>query len=280
MSRLTKSLLKKYKTLIASIFSFIIGCTITINLAPIDRTCKLENVDREYNIMNNARLKSPDLIVLILSAPKNLDRRNAIRETWLKLGDEIPSGSTEELGKFKMKHYFVIGSLGLSVDDVLHLSTEQSLYNDILILPIHDGYANLTHKVLKSFAYLHDQMDYGLDFKYVLKCDDDSFVLLDNLAKELGHLEIIYLKSDLKSMDLSGDQTPYYQVDIQENGSKGNLSLYWGYFRGNARIKKAGKWEEKSWISCDYYLPYAHGGGYLLSKELVLYLARNSEVLR
>lgn len=229
--------------------------------------------------MNNSKLKSPDLIVLILSASKNLDKRNAIRETWLKLRK-----NENENVKFKMKHYFVVGSLGLTIDEMLHLTSEQSQYNDILIVPMYDNYINLTEKVMKSFVWLNEQLDYGLNFKYVLKCDDDSFVRIDSLVHEIEQIEIIYLKSDFKqTLNFNGNSSPYLRVNVQINNDqveRPNLMLYWGYFHGRAKIKTSGKWKETNWISCDYYLPYALGGGYVLSKDLVTYLAKNSNNLR
>lgn len=73
---------KRYcKIILASIFSFIFGCMVSVNLAPINKTCRIDKEDKEYNIMNNSKLKNPDFIILILSAPKNLDKRNTIRET-------------------------------------------------------------------------------------------------------------------------------------------------------------------------------------------------------
>ncbi|RZC39688.1 Galactosyl T domain containing protein [Asbolus verrucosus] len=262
-------------------FSFLFGCMLTINLTPIDKTCKIQDSDREYNIMRNSKLKNPDLIVLILSAPKNLDRRNVIRQTWLQLYD---TGPQNEHVKFKMKHYFVIGSFGLTVDEILHLSTEQSQFSDILILPMYDSYENLTIKVLKSFEWLNEQYEYGLGFKYVLKCDDDSFVRLDKLASEIVNIELIYLKSDLEHVKalIEDTSSPFIRTNAQINNdaTKNNLQLYWGYFNGNAKIKMTGKWKESNWIACDRYIPYALGGGYILSKQLVTVIAKNHENLR
>lgn len=59
-----------------------------------------------------------------------------------------------------------------------------------------------------------------------------------------------------------------------------NMSLYWGYFHGNAKIKTSGKWKESDWIVCDRYVPYALGGGYILSKSLITYMARNADQLK
>ncbi|KAK9721672.1 Galactosyltransferase [Popillia japonica] len=252
---------------------------VAINLAPLNRTCKIENEDREYNIMNNSKLKNPDVIIVILSAPKNLNRRIAIRSTWLKLADNTQKHNSNIR---IIKHYFVIGTLGLSNSQLAILKTEQIEYNDLLNLPIYDSYSNLTEKVIKSFSWLTDQLDVGLDFKFILKCDDDSFVRLDNFIRELSHLEIIYLKSYINDSYTIDHSSSYMTVNYQMNKFGPNISrgLYWGYFSGNARIKTKGKWKETEWILCDYYTPYALGGGYVLSKDLVIYLGRNADYLR
>lgn len=279
--KISPSNLKNYKLLFVSVLSFILGSMLTINLFPIDRTCRIEKTDREYNIMNNSKLKNPDIIILILSAPRNLERRTVIRETWLKLLDKKNNEGDIDV-KFKMKHFFVIGSEGLDVDDVLHLTSEQSQFNDMLILPLKDSYNNLTMKISKSFGWLSEQVDVGLEFKYVLKCDDDSFVRVDSLAHEIEHIEILYLKSILDTYEEKN--SPYIRINAQVNThikkERHNLQIYWGYFHGNARVKNSGKWKEDNWILCDNYLPYALGGGYILSKELVRYLGRNSPYFR
>ncbi|XP_017777710.1 PREDICTED: beta-1,3-galactosyltransferase 6 isoform X2 [Nicrophorus vespilloides] len=281
MKQLTMIQFYKYKLFVISALSFLFGCMIAINLYPIEKTCQIDKNDREYSIMNNAKLKNPDLIIFILSAPKNLDRRNAIRETWLKLKIHYPDVNNENV-KFKIKHYFVIGSLGLSIDEVLHLSSEQSLHGDMLILPIQDSYKNLTYKVLKSFTWLREQTDFGLGFKYVLKCDDDSFVRIDSLAQEIMQIEILYLKSEIDLNNLNANMSPYIKLNAQfnEKVASDKFNLYWGYFNGNAKIKTSGKWKENNWILCDNYIPYALGGGYIISKGLVKYLADNADNLR
>ena len=246
---------------------------------PLDKTCRIENEDREYNIMNNSKLKSPDLIIFILSAPSNRDRRGVIRNTWLKLMDRVGG---DDLPTFVVRHYFIVGNFELELNVENSLKLEQSTYDDILILPMKDGYNNLTEKVLKSFVWLKGQMDVGLDFKYVLKCDDDSFVRVDDLVRELKHLDVIYLKSDIHDLrKINDNSSPYVRVNIQSNNLQSkNRELHWGYFKGNAQIKSSGKWKETAWILCDTYLPYAIGGGYILSKSLVTYLARNANNLR
>ncbi|KAJ8920912.1 hypothetical protein NQ315_015705 [Exocentrus adspersus] len=271
---------KYLRTVIYVVFSFLLGCMVTINLTPIEKTCTIDNVDVGYNIMQNSKLKNPELVILILSATNNLGKRDTIRETWLKLHRE-----TYDNSKFKIAHYFVIGSLGLTADQLLHLSSEQSTYNDILILPVHDTYKTLTEKIKKSFIWLNDQLDYGLGFKYILKCDDDSFINLSYLPQEIINIEKNYISSDITYpfQPTSERGNRYLSSNAQVNNKKlkgHHLSLYWGYFSGNAKIKTTGKWAETDWIASDRYIPYALGGGYVLSKNLVTYIAKNANNLR
>ena len=73
--------------------------------------------------------------------------------------------------------------------------------------------------------------------------DDDSYVQLPQVLEELKH-------------------------------SNFPEKLYWGFFDGRAPVWDKGKWAESEYRLCDKYLPYALGGGYVLSKvrEKILYL--------
>lgn len=255
----------------------------TISITPIDKTCRLQNTDQEHNIMNDSKLKNPELIILIISAPKNLDKRNTVRETWLRLYK--PKSDIFDNDQFKVKHYFVVGSIGLNKQQLSHLNNEQNRHGDLLLIPVHDTYKNLANKIKKSFEWLDMQYDYGLVYKFVLKCDDDSFVILPNLIDELQMLEQLYLKPSMQDSlkYISETQNEYYSLNVQINNklAKDNLlGLYWGYFSGNAKIKMRGKWKETDWIFSDKYLPYALGGGYLLSKNLVSIIGKNADNLR
>ncbi|KAG5896389.1 hypothetical protein JTB14_009594 [Gonioctena quinquepunctata] len=241
---------------------------------------KVEDSDREFNIMKNSKLRNPDLIILILSAPGNLVKRKTIRETWLKLTPQTESKTNEE--RFKTKHYFVIGSLGLNNEQIEQSRTEQLQFKDILMLPMYDSYKNMTYKVKQSFEWLDEQFDYGLGFRYVLKCDDDSFVNL-NISHRANRIEKMYINSEkdtfLRLME-GKQSTTTVNVQTNNKAERNNLNLYWGYFSGGARIKTKGKWKERDWIASDRYIPYALGGGYLLSKSLISYIAKNAENLR
>nr|CAH7719209.1 unnamed protein product [Callosobruchus chinensis] len=278
MLRLSGSL----NTLCTIIFSFILGCTFMINIAPINKTCKLDDTDREHNIMKNSKFRGPDLIIIILSAPKNVHQRQLIRDTWRKLYGSKPNNLEQT---FKVKHYFVIGNFGLKPDEKKHMTDEQKVHKDLLILPIQDNYKNLTYKVKQTFQWLSDQYDYGVNFKYVLKCDEDSFVHLKSFVDELIEIERLYLSPSnlqtvFKALEDNDGKTISTNIQVNNKNSQKQLDLYWGYFSGNARIFTKGKWKETDWIFSDKYLPYAVGGGYLLSKNLVIYIGKNADNLR
>lgn len=113
------------------------------------------------------------LIVLILSAKHLKERRDAIRQSWLKLQ-----------GARRVKYFFVLGSLELEPHEVEALHEENNVHQDLLTLPnVKDTYSGLTSKVLAALRHVH----HHYNFELLVKVDDDSFVRLDALYDELLH---------------------------------------------------------------------------------------------
>ncbi|KAL7287253.1 hypothetical protein TKK_0018382 [Trichogramma kaykai] len=177
------------------------------------------------------------LVVLVLSAPENLEQRDTIRKTWL-------AGRSPDV-----KAYFAIGLMNLRPEQKLTLESEHKKHGDLLMLPrLYDSYNTITKKVLQSLTYIHQNHE----FEFLLKADDDSFALIDQILRELNRWQL--------------------------KGTK--RELYWGYFDGRARVKRSGPWKETDWFLCDLYLPYALGGGYILSYNLVTFIADNADYLK
>ncbi|KAL2091120.1 hypothetical protein ACEWY4_013383 [Coilia grayii] len=177
------------------------------------------------------------LVVLITTGPKYTERRSIIRSTWLSRRDP------------DVLALFVVGTEGLAAEELTSLGTEQTRHRDLLLLPeLHDSYDNLTAKLLHMYSWL----DRSVDFRFVLKADDDTFARLDLLKEELR----------------------------ARREPAGAERLYWGFFSGRGRVKAAGKWKESAWELCDYYLPYALGGGYVLSADLVRFVRLNAAYLK
>eukprot|EP00092_Neocalanus_flemingeri_P087060 GFUD01109798.1.p1 GENE.GFUD01109798.1~~GFUD01109798.1.p1 ORF type:complete len:324 (+),score=72.69 GFUD01109798.1:85-1056(+) len=141
------------------------------------------------------------------------------------------------------KAFFVIGERSLNSKQVYDLSQEKVRHDDLLLLPMHDSYGTLTSKVLKSFEFSQK----NFKFDYLLKCDDDTFVDIEKIVDELE----------------------------QQN----ERTLYWGFFDGRAPVQTKGKWADPQYRLCDKYIPYALGGGYVLGRSLVQYMADNSRML-
>ena len=150
-------------------------------------------------------------------------------------------------GSLSVTSRFLIGTLGISKEELAGgLEKENANFKDLLLLPsLLDSYSNLTAKVLLGMQWAAE----NVPFDYVLKTDDDSYVRLERLVRVLEAMR------------------------CPEN-------LYWGYFMGSAFPEATGKWKEKEWFLCPHYLPYAMGGGYVLSRSTVSLLLRFSHRLK
>ena len=196
-----------------------------------ENTTQVNATVMRANITNKA--VSVSLIVCVLSAPKNYDRRITIRRTWASTSNN------------KLKVVFVIAIKNLQYDSKKNLAVEEKQYNDLVLLKdLEDKYDNLTSKVLQTLQWVYE----NAEFDNLLKVDDDTFVRLDEFIKRLE--------------------------------SKPLERLYWGFFNVGSPIVRQGKWAERKPYICDTYVAYALGGGYVLSYDLVKYIAENSHQLK
>lgn len=110
--------------------------------------------------------KKVDLLIGICSCCKARDRRQAVRDTWLK---HSVNG---------IKSVFFVG----------HRTPLEDEKEDTVTLWASDTYARLPEKVLEFFRYALEHYD----FKWLFKCDDDSYVALDRLKGLIdGEAELI-----------------------------------------------------------------------------------------
>ncbi|EGD81785.1 hypothetical protein PTSG_02498 [Salpingoeca rosetta] len=143
---------------------------------------------------------------------------------------------------------FFIGSGQVTDEDLRALRAESNKNKDIAFLPqVVESYTSLSDKLIETLKWIDDLYP---DIEFVTKTDDDSFVRVDRILEELRTLDY----SDTKG-------------------------LYWGYFDGRAPVQRHGKWEEHDWFLCDRYLPYALGGGYVISSTVVDFIVNNHHLL-
>ena len=176
------------------------------------------------------------IIILILSSPGGVIRRNAIRGTWLH---------NYHSGLLKVTSRFLIGTNRLLKEKIGNLTVEQNQFGDLLLFPdLKDSYSNLSRKVLNGMEWAYKSET----FDFLVKTDDDSYVRIDQVAKNLQQMNC-------------------------------NKRLFWGFFMGCAFPEPTGKWAEHNWFNCPHYLPYAMGGGYVISSRVVSMIMRFSHRL-
>ncbi|KAL9950778.1 hypothetical protein ACROYT_G043336 [Oculina patagonica] len=111
------------------------------------------------------------LLILVNSAPANLQRRNVIRKTW----------AFERAFKPRWTTVFLIGQTRNQNESNLLLK-EDELYGDLVRADYYDHYWNQTLKIQMGF----DWAARYCKFSFLLKTDDDVFVNAEKLVSFLG----------------------------------------------------------------------------------------------
>jgi hypothetical protein len=119
------------------------------------------------------------MIVLTSWSDESFQKRQIFRESTAKL---IPQYSND----ISVVYRFILGSptstkRGVEMLEVV--KTEAKFYKDLIIVPADDNYDKLSQKVYKGLEWAN-----GLSFDYLVKTDDDMFVRIDTVSKELEDL--------------------------------------------------------------------------------------------
>ncbi len=179
------------------------------------------------------------VIILVHSGVNELDRREAIRETWL-------SESMVTMDDITLAYWFLIGGRDLDQLQLLNLRKEQEKCGDLLILTnVDNSYQELPQRTLYSMTYIAQHYKYT----YLLKTDDDVYI---NLPIVLGEMKKL----------------------------RPTERLYWGRFSCHNPPMVNGQWKEENWHWCDVYYPYAYGGMYVLTSDVVSLVADNAPFLQ
>ncbi|XP_010552611.1 PREDICTED: LOW QUALITY PROTEIN: hydroxyproline O-galactosyltransferase GALT4 [Tarenaya hassleriana] len=174
-----------------------------------------------------------DLFIGILSAGNHFAERMAVRKSWMQ---HKLIKSSKAVARF-----FV--ALHARKEVNAELKKEAEYFGDIVIVPYMDHYDLV---VLKTVAIC----EYGVGTvaaKYIMKCDDDTFVRLDAVIQEAKKV-------------------------------KEGQSLYIGNVNFYHKPLRAGKWAVtyEEWPE-EYYPPYANGPGYILSSDIAQFIVNEFE---
>lgn len=126
------------------------------------------------------------------------------------------------------------------------LQKEADEWEDILFVDVVDVYRNIPRKLLHFYVWLSSHEV----FSYVLKTDDDCIVDVSTILRELS-----------------------------ENSQFSSTSMWWwSRFRHQWPVNYFGKWADFDYKS-PVYPSFPCGAGYILSKEIVQWLAKNAPYL-
>ncbi|XP_061370021.1 hydroxyproline O-galactosyltransferase GALT2-like [Gastrolobium bilobum] len=165
------------------------------------------------------------LFIGVLSASNHFAERMAVRKTWMQAA-AIKSSNV-------VVRFFVALNPRKEVNAVLR--KEAAYFGDIIILPFMDRYELV---VLKTMAICEFGIQ-NVTAAYVMKCDDDTFIRVDTVLKEIE------------------------AVPPEKSLYMGNLNLLHRPLRNGKWAVTYEEWPE------EVYPPYANGPAYIISKDIV-----------
>jgi len=141
---------------------------------------------------------------------------------------------------------FAMGTKEISSNLSTQLSRESDIHKDMIFFEnFKENRSALTNKTLLLINWAYE----NVNFTYYLKCDDDTFVFVKRTVAEL--------------MDRPT-----------------TTRLYYGKIQKGRPKKKNSPWQDPGWNLGDTYLPYALGGAYIISSDLIGFVAKDSEYLQ
>ncbi|CAN6984923.1 unnamed protein product [Brassica oleracea var. botrytis] len=174
-----------------------------------------------------------ELFIGILSAGNHFAERMAVRKSWMQ--HKLITSSKV------VARFFVALHSRKSIN--VELKKEAEFFGDIIVVPYLDSYDLVVLKTVAICEYGAHQ----LAAKYIMKCDDDTFVRVDAVLRE-------------------AKKTPT------------DRSLYIGNINYYHKPLRQGKWAVtyEEWPEEDYP-PYANGPGYILSTDIARFIVKEFE---
>ncbi|KAL3846012.1 hypothetical protein ACJIZ3_003415 [Penstemon smallii] len=198
------------------------------------------NFSPERHLDMSERWKSPttikkpvELFIGILSAGNHFTERMAVRKSWMQ-HNLIKSSNV-------VARFFV--ALHSRNEVNVQVKKEADFFGDIVFVPYVDNYDLV---VLKTVAIC----EYGVraaSAKYILKCDDDTFVRVDAIVNQ--------------AMKVAKNKSFYI----------GNINYYHKPLRSGKWAVTYEEWPE------EHYPNYANGPGYIISSDIANFIVSDFE---
>ncbi|XP_006895453.1 PREDICTED: UDP-GalNAc:beta-1,3-N-acetylgalactosaminyltransferase 2 [Elephantulus edwardii] len=132
----------------------------------------------------------------------------------------------------------------LHQEDAL-LKEESRRHDDVVFVDVVDTYRNVPAKLLNFYKWTVETTSFDL----LLKTDDDCYIDLESVFNRITH----------KKLD--------------------GPNFWWGNFRLNWAVDRTGKWQELEYPS-PAYPAFACGSGYVISRDIVHWMASNAQRLK
>eukprot|EP01102_Stenamoeba_stenopodia_P017008 TRINITY_DN6033_c0_g2_i1.p1 TRINITY_DN6033_c0_g2~~TRINITY_DN6033_c0_g2_i1.p1 ORF type:complete len:496 (-),score=101.81 TRINITY_DN6033_c0_g2_i1:1168-2655(-) len=217
-----------------------------------------------------ARSKKARLLICVMSGLDNFARRDAIRQTWGRYVTD-PNEVTV---------IFVLADLVYARDNqTLHsLLEEDRKYHDILALTgVREEYKALGDRLFHMLFEVTEQYDY----MFMMKTDDDSYIRVTELMFSLCLHFIKQMKEYRTEFFTSANASKIEEAETWDPAfwPRGMVPtrFYWGFFMSGNQVQGiGGRWSNPEYLKLNSHYPsYAAGSGYILSRDLILWMIKS-----
>ncbi|KAG5178399.1 galactosyltransferase-domain-containing protein [Tribonema minus] len=206
-------------------------------------------------VVNDSSLPTYDMLLVVFSGDSEDDakRRDLMRRIYGRYrGRVVLNRGKKSRKKYKFKLVFVRGRSDAPEDGVLN--------GDTLLINAPDGYRNIVHKTKGMVSLLKH-----VNFKYLMKSDDDTFVCVQQVFHRLHNLP-----EETKKKVYAGVPT--------------HCNMPGHQMVGRVFSDPTHKWYDERYVehtmgSMECYPPYHQGAGYILSRSLVEFLYKGRDHL-
>lgn len=184
--------------------------------------------------------------------------------------DDTPGSLDKELDLLVLVHSLPQDSASREAIRKTWMKTTLSLVEVLFVVPA-AGVAEL--ETIKNESKTHQDMIVFLSGPKI----PESETLLLEYVWAMRSRKFAYLMKTRDSMYVRLD---VLMKEVVKNLNDAKSNAYLGYFQGQQKPgEKSTKYNEPEWFLCDYFIRFAHSGGYILSRELVHRLYTQASVL-